>query len=80
MLTSTITQKGQITIPVDLRTQLGLQPGDKVTFHAHNQEIILVKQKDDITASFGMLRVDKKVSLSDIEQAISQGPLDNDHT
>lgn len=79
MLTSTITQKGQITIPVALRVQLGLQPGDKVSFHAVDHEIVLVKQKDDITASFGMFKVNKKITQDDIERAISQGALD-DHT
>lgn len=79
MRTSTITQKGQITIPAALRAQLDLAPGDKVVFYAHDHEIVLIKQKDDIKASFGILSVNKKVSLSDIENAISQGPLD-DHT
>ncbi len=78
MLTSIVSQEGQITIPIDLRIQLDLQPGDKVALHAHNQEIILVKLKNDITASFGMLCVDKKISLSDIEQAIRLGSL-GDH-
>jgi AbrB family looped-hinge helix DNA binding protein len=79
MLTSTMTQKGQITIPAALRAELELQPGDQVAFYIHNHEVILVKQKDDITASFGILSVNKKVTLQDIDNAISQGPL-NDNT
>ncbi|MFA6037821.1 MAG: AbrB/MazE/SpoVT family DNA-binding domain-containing protein [Legionellales bacterium] len=77
MLTSTVTQKGQITIPAALREQLELQPGDKVAFYAHNNEIVLAKQQEDINSSFGLLSVNKKVTLADIEQAISQGPLDD---
>ena len=79
MQTSTITHKGQITIPAALRKQLGLQPGDQVAFHTHNHEIILTKQKNDITASFGILRVNKKISQDDIDAAIKQGPLDDQH-
>jgi AbrB family looped-hinge helix DNA binding protein len=29
---STVTSKGQITIPVSVRRQLGIDPGDKLTF------------------------------------------------
>lgn len=32
MTTATVTSKGQITIPVDVRTQLGLRPGSRLTF------------------------------------------------
>ncbi len=76
MYTSTITPKGQITIPMDLRHQLGLQPGDKVTFHVKDDKIILTKQKNDIPWA-GILQVNKRVSLQDIEKAIAQGFLDD---
>ena len=29
---TTLTQKGQVTIPQEIRTQLGLKPKDKVIF------------------------------------------------
>jgi len=32
MPTATMTSKGQITIPVEIRTALGLGPGDKIDF------------------------------------------------
>jgi antitoxin PrlF len=31
-LSSTLTYKGQVTIPVEVRRLLGLKPGDRVTF------------------------------------------------
>ena len=32
MTAATITSKGQVTIPVDVRDQLGLQAGDRIEF------------------------------------------------
>jgi AbrB family looped-hinge helix DNA binding protein len=32
MSDSTLTSKGQVTIPKEVRQQLGLKPGDRVTF------------------------------------------------
>lgn len=32
MSTATVTSKGQVTIPIDVRQKLGIQPGTKVEF------------------------------------------------
>lgn len=32
MASATVTSKGQITIPVDVRTKLGLRPGSRLAF------------------------------------------------
>lgn len=34
MASATVTSKGQVTIPVDVRTQLGLRPGSRLSFVA----------------------------------------------
>lgn len=38
---STLTRKGQVTIPKTLRDQLGLHLGDRISFHLRGQEIVL---------------------------------------
>jgi antitoxin PrlF len=38
---STISSKGQITIPIDIRTELGAKPGDQIEFIKHNNEIVV---------------------------------------
>jgi AbrB family looped-hinge helix DNA binding protein len=38
---STLTRKGQVTIPKPLRDQLGLQLGDRISFHLRGEEIVL---------------------------------------
>ena len=32
MTSATVTSKGQVTIPVDVRTKLGLRPGSRIAF------------------------------------------------
>jgi antitoxin PrlF len=38
---STLTQKGQVTIPQELRSQLGLKPGDRVSFELDGDQVTL---------------------------------------
>lgn len=38
---STLTRKGQVTIPKSLRDQLGLHLGDRISFHLRGAEIVL---------------------------------------
>ena len=42
---STITQKGQATIPASVRKKLGLHPGDKISFEITDGEVILRKMQ-----------------------------------
>jgi len=69
MMSSIMNKKGQVTIPVQLRQTLGLRAGDVVAFEVKQGKIILRKQKDDITASFGLYKVPNKISLADIQRA-----------
>lgn len=40
---STVTSKGQATIPAEVRKKLHLQPGDKVGFNITDNEVILIR-------------------------------------
>jgi AbrB family looped-hinge helix DNA binding protein len=42
-MTSTISSKGQITVPAELRERLGLTPGTAVAFELRNDGILLRK-------------------------------------
>ena len=44
MSIATLTSKGQITVPRDVRKELGLEPGTKVSF-VHNAEGDIVVQR-----------------------------------
>jgi len=43
MLASTLTSKGQATIPVEVRKALGLKPGDILTFKLKDHQAVITK-------------------------------------
>lgn len=55
--TTTITVKGQVTVPAQIRHKLGLNPSDRLRVHESKGQIIL--EKDDYWAEFD--RLQKKV-------------------
>lgn len=40
--TTTITQRGQVTLPAKVRRALGVKPREKVTFQLDGQKVVLV--------------------------------------
>lgn len=69
---STVTAKGQVTIPAELRRKLGLRPGDQVTFVSEGDRVVLLRQETRAEAIFGLIRADRSVSLDDMDAAIRQ--------
>ena len=67
MLTSTITQKGQITIPKKIRTALDLQTNDKIVFVRRGGQII-IKPLRDIFTLRGSVKVSGEQDFSDIRK------------
>ena len=70
MQTSTLTGKGQITIPADLRKALGLHAGDKVGFLLENGEVRLVRRESRVEAAFGLIKADVSVTDAEMEETI----------
>ena len=73
---STVTHKGQVTIPIDLRRALGIQEGDKVAFIKLGDGIALKAiQKVDLMALSACLpKPEKSLSVQEINRIIeSQG-------
>ena len=66
MKTYTITPKGQVTIPVEVREKLNLKPGDKITYENAKHGILLKAAKRDMLADFGFLKTKKK-PVQDLE-------------
>jgi AbrB family looped-hinge helix DNA binding protein len=52
----TITPKGQVTIPAEIREKLKLFPGDKITYEDTAAGILIKPAKKDMTADFGFLK------------------------
>ena len=76
MQTSTLTSKGQITIPKEIRDQLQLRVGQRVEFQvdARNQ-LILTPKIRDIRTLKGIVRSPRRrtVSVRQMNRAIADG-------
>ncbi len=74
MPTSTVTSKGQITLPRDVRRALALDAGDKVDFVAVEGGYKLVPLRRDVRAVKGRFagRVKRPVTLAEMDEAIAQ--------
>jgi AbrB family looped-hinge helix DNA binding protein len=50
---TTLTQKGQVTIPVEIRARLGLKPKDKVRFELEGDSVTIRRAQSRIARHFG---------------------------
>ena len=55
MAVTTITSKGQITIPAEFRTREGFHPGDKVTVREQDGQLVIEPASAWVTRTSGML-------------------------
>ncbi|MGH8533569.1 MAG: AbrB/MazE/SpoVT family DNA-binding domain-containing protein [Gammaproteobacteria bacterium] len=72
MATATLTSKGQVTIPLDVRQRLGLDTGDRIEFvELEGGEYAIRPVIDDIRSLKGLLRKPKRpVTVEDMNKAI----------
>ncbi len=76
MATATMTSKGQVTIPKQVREQLHLHAGDRIEFLVHgDSEARLKPITQTVNEVFGCLyNPDQKtVSVEQINEAVAQG-------
>ena len=62
----TITPKGQVTIPAEIREKLKLFPGDKITYEDTATGIVIKPAKKDMIADFGFLK--EREHFEDLEE------------
>ena len=72
MSTATLTVKGQVTIPADVRRRMGLDAGDRIEFvELKDGQYLIMPVIDDVQSLKGMLRKPKKpVGIDDMNAAI----------
>jgi AbrB family looped-hinge helix DNA binding protein len=72
MATATLTSKGQITIPLDVRERLKLEAGTRIEFiQAANGDFLIRPAIADVRSLKGLLRKPAKpVSVEDMKKAI----------
>ncbi|MBA5867376.1 MAG: AbrB/MazE/SpoVT family DNA-binding domain-containing protein [Nitrospira sp. CR1.3] len=72
MSTSTLTSKGQTTIPKDVRNRLKLRPGDRLEFVIEEEgRVLMLSASVDVSELAGMLKPPTRpVSVGDMNRAI----------
>ena len=74
MPTSTVTSKGQITIPAQVRLALGLEAGSRVEFvEVEKGQYLMIAATDDVQSLKGMLRKPPSpVSIEQMNEVIAE--------
>jgi AbrB family looped-hinge helix DNA binding protein len=74
--TFTVSPKGQVVIPSDIRERLGISPGSKVSVMAEGNRVVISLERrrasSEVMAGFGMLKAKtsaKRKSLLDVDVA-----------
>lgn len=71
MTAATVTSKGQVTIPADVRQRLGLGSGDRIEFVEIDGGFAIKPALDDVRSLKGLLRKPSKpVTIDDMNAAI----------
>ena len=72
MPSATITSKGQITIPVDIRTMLGLHAGDRINFITNDEGLVsFVPATKNVTTLKGLIaKPTESISIEDMKDAV----------
>lgn len=77
-LETTMTPKGQVTIPKEIRSQLGLKPKDKVRFELKGNVVRLRSAPSRIARHFGAVQVPGKLLDARAErEAFEKGVADD---
>ena len=75
IIAATVTAKGQVTIPVEIRKALQLKPGDKIHFFAGDNGRISIYPKNrslqELKGKFG--KFPRTVSLEEMDEAVARG-------
>jgi antitoxin PrlF len=75
IMESSITVKGQATIPKAVREHLRLKPGDRVKFFIHPNGTVVILPRLPITSLKGIVKPRKagRVSVEQMNEAIAAG-------
>lgn len=69
---STLTSKGQATIPAPIRKKLGIKPGEKILFEENGQGIVIKTHSQLITELAGSLKTNIKWNKKQAYKAVGE--------
>jgi AbrB family looped-hinge helix DNA binding protein len=73
-----MTSKGQVTVPVEVRRALGLQPGSRLSFTPEpDGSYRLSVRRASVMDAAGMLMAPRSVSLEEMDEAIALAAVDS---
>lgn len=80
MSSATLTSKGQITLPQDVRNDLELKTGDKVSFEKIDGKYVLRPQNRSIMDLAGALRRpgEKALTIEEMNEGLSRALTEDD--
>lgn len=70
--TSTVTSKGQVTIPKRVRERLGIEPGQTVSFIVSDGEVRLVPTADDPMEELRSLREEIRFGRDELDAMMAE--------
>lgn len=70
--TTTITQKGQATIPALIRKKLGLQKNSKVVFQLKNENEVTLKAVPDFFSLQGSVHSKKPFDIAAMDESVKK--------
>lgn len=78
MTESTVTVKGQTTLPKEVRQALTLQPGDRIRYFVLDGGEVRISRSRAVTSLAGLLKgqSDRRVSIDEMNEAVEKGALD----
>ena len=75
MATATLTSKGQITIPKEIRKSLDLKKGDKIEFQLNEGNLATIKRistRIDEVAGILSKYADRTYSIEEMDEAVAE--------
>lgn len=48
-----VTRKGQVTIPIEIRDRLGIEPDGQVVFHVEGERVYLTPVRETLETAYG---------------------------
>jgi len=73
MKVSTVTIKGQVTIPQDIRHRLGVKPGDRIRFRELDGGVLIERQDSRVEAAFGAFKAKRGTTLAEMASRARKG-------
>ena len=75
---TTLTRKGQVTLPVEIRRRLGLKEGDKVAFIEGEHSIEVVRPESVVARTAGVLNSEVPMLTPEEERTAAELALAED--